>query len=514
MTNVFSTKWQQLRSNLSRLTSIGFLKEARSRIMIMYALVMILFVATAIPAIEARVYQKVSRRVRVDLEEDLEEFEEEFVESLLNYPDEQTTDNVSNDLSNKKIYAIIDQIFATIMTEDDNFLIAIVDGQYYKSTSNFLPPEITPGSSYMKNWQNLTREEFGEIKLDDRNMGNLLYDTEPIKTTDRTLGVIVAIHTTAGEQQEAIESLDVIIETLIVILIVSLAVAWLTTGKILAPLRRLTNTAKAINESNLNRRFDVEGNGELAELSKTFNAMISRIESAFVTQRNFINDAGHELRTPITIIRGHLELTEVIDDDPQARQETIDLVIDELDRMNRLVDDLVLLARAERPDFLNVETIDLAVFVPELYSKLQALGERNWSFSNNVLSGQMAGDRQRITQAIINLANNAVQHTKADDTIAFTANLEQDRLILSIRDTGEGIPIKEQQRIFNRFARVKNTRRRSSGSGLGLSIVKAIVESHGGLINLQSQIEVGSTFTLIFPLEFNQQTIKSNLWEV
>ncbi|MEO1802547.1 MAG: ATP-binding protein, partial [Cyanobacteria bacterium J06629_2] len=374
-----------------------------------------------------------------------------------------------------------------------------------KSSSNLLIEELTPGSLYIEKWQNIEEEESGEIKLDNPSTGNIIYDAEPIKTTEQTLGVIVAVHTTAGEQQEAVESLDVIIETLIAIIAISLALAWLTTGKILAPLRKLTNTAKVINEANLNRRFDARGDGELAELAKTFNGMMGRIESAFITQRNFINDAGHELRTPITIIRGHLELLEIINADSLARQETISLVLDELDRMNRLVNDLILLARAERHDFLQIETIELTSFVAELFNKLQRLGERNWHLDNQILSGTMMGDRQRITQAIINLANNAVQHTIVDSLIVFGAKFEGSNVEFWLRDTGNGIAASEQERIFDRFARVKNSRRRSEGSGLGLSIVKAVVEAHGGAINLQSKLGIGSTFTLIFRQEFNEQ---------
>jgi signal transduction histidine kinase len=166
---------------------------------------------------------------------------------------------------------------------------------------------------------------------------------------------------------------------------------------------------------------------------------------------------------------------------------------------------LVLLAKAERLDFLQIETIELTSFVTELFSKLEKLGERNWYLDNAILSGRMTGDRQRITQAIINLANNAVQHTITDSLIVFGAKVEGKRVEFWVRDTGNGIAADEQKRIFDRFARVKNTRRRSEGSGLGLAIVKTVVEAHGGAINLQSQLGIGSTFTLVFPLEFNEK---------
>ena len=230
--------------------------------------------------------------------------------------------------------------------------------------------------------------------------------------------------------------------------------------------------------------------------------MMERIENSFIIQRNFISDAGHELRTPVTIIRGHLELMDI---DTPEQQETIDLTIEELDRMNRLIEDLVLLAKAERPDFLQIETIELTSFVTGLFDKLQTLGERNWDLDNQILSGKMTGDRQRITQAIINLANNAVQHTVVDSLIVFGAKIKGDRVEFWIRDTGNGIAASEQERIFQRFARVKNSRRRSDGSGLGLSIVKAVAEAHRGAINLQSKLGIGSTFTLVFPLEFKEQ---------
>ena len=112
----------------------------------------------------------------------------------------------------------------------------------------------------------------------------------------------------------------------------------------------------------------------------------------------------------------------------------------------------------------------------------------------------MKADRQRLTQAIINLANNAVRHTAANNTIALGSRLNQNNVEFWLRDTGQGIPLSEQKRIFERFARVQTHYHRSDGSGLGLSIVKAIVEAHGGSINLRSNLGLGSTFTLIFPL--------------
>jgi signal transduction histidine kinase len=255
--------------------------------------------------------------------------------------------------------------------------------------------------------------------------------------------------------------------------------AWFAAGKVLAPARNLALTARTISESDLTRRIAVEGSGEMAELAKTFNAMMDRIQSAFTIQRNFINDAGHELRTPITIIQGHLDLIGAVSED---QQETIDLVSDELNRMNRIVDDLVLLAKAEQPNFLHLETIDLKSFMAELHTKATALATRNWQLKvkgNRVI----VGDRQRITGALLNLLNNAAQHTKEDALIELGVAVDKKEVQFWVRDTGVGIALEEQERIFSRFARGESSRRRPEGVGLG------------------SQLNVGSTFTLVMPCD-------------
>jgi signal transduction histidine kinase len=233
--------------------------------------------------------------------------------------------------------------------------------------------------------------------------------------------------------------------------------------------------------------------------------MMDRLQAAFISQRNFINDAGHELRTPITIIRGHLEL---MGDDPKEVQETLTLVMDELERMNRFVNDLLLLAKAEQPDFLQLETIDVCTFTEELFAKIRVLGdglrptinERNWQLQATA-RGKIVADRQRLTQAVMNLAQNATQYTNNTDTIALGSMIHQGKVSFWIRDTGEGIAPADQQRIFERFARATNSRRRSEGAGLGLSIVQAIAEAHGGEVTLKSQPGAGAIFTIILPVE-------------
>lgn len=353
----------------------------------------------------------------------------------------------------------------------------------------------------MEGWAKQTQPEQGEKEFSDPELSKILYMVEPIKINGQTQGVFVVTHSAVGERAEALEAVSAIIEVSSLVFVVSFILAWLAAGRVLAPLRMITTTAHAISESDLTQRLPARGKGELAELAKTFNEMMDRLEAAFATQQEFVNDAGHELRTPITIIRGHLEL---MGDDPQEQQETLALVMGELDRMSRLVDDMILLAKAERLDFLQLATVNVADLTQELFVKAQALAERDWQI-DAIARGQIIVDRQRITEAVINLAQNATQHTVKSDTISIGCAIAKGKVRFWVRDTGEGIPLVDQKRIFERFARTSNSRRRSEGAGLGLSIVRAIAEAHDGQVLLRSQLGKGSMFTIVLPLDPPQE---------
>ena len=296
-------------------------------------------------------------------------------------------------------------------------------------------------------------------------------------------------------------AVTVFVKVAVGVVLVAFLVAWLLSQQLLKPVKQLAMATRSISETDLTQRLPVEGQGELADLSKAFNGMMDRLESAFISQRNFVNDAGHELRTPITIIQGHLDL---MGDSPEEREETLDIVQDELERMTRFVNDLILLAKAERPDFLHLETIDIKELTESLFTKATTLAPRQWRLSS-AGRGILVGDRQRVTGAILNLAQNATQHTRESDTIELGSVIEGGEARFWVRDTGGGISVQDQSRIFDRFARAANRYRQSEGAGLGLSIVKAIAESHGGRVHLTSQLGVGSTFTLILPLDSPQE---------
>jgi signal transduction histidine kinase len=265
--------------------------------------------------------------------------------------------------------------------------------------------------------------------------------------------------------------------------------------RIIAPVQSVQEAARSISETDLSQRLDVRGDDEIAQLAETFNGLLDRLELAFVAQRRFVDDAGHELRTPITIVRGHLE---VLDDDPAERRRTVELVTDELDRMNRMVNDLLLLAKTQQPNFLSFDLVEMARLTEELSRKTSALGDRRWKLDAKA-AGTIEGDRQRLSQAVIQLAQNAVDHTDPSDTIAIGTEIEGGRARLWVRDSGPGIPRAVQERIFERFSR--SGPRLSDGAGLGLAIVRAIAEAHGGTVSVESRVGQGATFTIEVPVD-------------
>jgi signal transduction histidine kinase len=179
----------------------------------------------------------------------------------------------------------------------------------------------------------------------------------------------------------------------------------------------------------------------------------------------------------------------------------VSLVTDELDRMNRMVNDLILLARAEQPDFLRLGAVEVAEMTHDVFAKAVALGERDWRLGP-VATVRVWADRQRLTQALAQLAQNAVQFTGPADQIELSTRVERGRVLLAVRDTGVGIEPADQERIFARFARVERVRAGvDGGAGLGLAIVVAIAEAHHGTVVLDSVPRAGSTFTLVLPLD-------------
>ncbi|MDJ0578809.1 HAMP domain-containing sensor histidine kinase [Crocosphaera sp.] len=459
--------------------------QARSQILLWYASLMLIFTGIAIPIVYQLVFHQVNIRVKEDLKKEVENFEEFLVEH---------SNDLQNDPNSTQLETILDKFLSQSNPEDDNYLITIVNNRFYRSVPGFLPKEIQKESALMKTWTEFNNLSITQPKQLNSYLDYFQYSLKPIIINDKIAGVFIAVHYNVGEREEAFEILLIFIQVLFVGLIFAIILAWVASGRILKPLKSLTKVANEIGQFDLNQRLALEGSGEIYDLINTFNKMLNRLENAFESQRHFLNDICHELRTPITIIQGHLEL---MGDDPQEQEETITLVLDEIERMNRLVNDLVLLAKSERPDFLQKEVINIPAFTEEIYHKAMGLGSRQWLLENKA-TAKIIGDRQRLTQALMNLAQNAVQHTKENGTIIIGSHQDRNDIQIWIKDNGNGIEDEDKEYLFERFFQ-GNSEDKMEGSGLGLSIVKAIVEAHQGSIECVSQVDQGSKFTIFLP---------------
>lgn len=424
----------------------------------------------------------------------LRALDQEVAESLRQEREELQTlaggrNPLTGQLFGSDVQAVFDTFLRRNIPEEGEVYIAFVDGSPYRTTP--APLRLDADPDLVTRWGSMTLGEGGEIITE---AGPVRYLAVPLNYQGSTRGVFVIANFIQGEREE-IES-AIVVEAVVsgVVLLVVTLIAWFVAGRLLRPIRELTATAQSISDSDLTRRIPVQGDDEISLVARTFNEMLDRLEKAFTVQRNFIDDAGHELRTPITIVRGHLE---VMGDDPEERREAMTVVFDELNRMARIVDDLLLLAMAQRPDFLRFEIVELADLTTELLVKGRALGDRIWRL-DACAEGIIRADPQRVTQAVLNLARNAVEHTGPGAEIGLGSDWVNDGVRLWVRDKGTGIEPSERDRIFDRFTRGQ-TGRRSEGAGLGLAIVRSVALAHGGRVELESTPGRGATFSIVLP---------------
>lgn len=391
--------------------------------------------------------------------------------------------------------AVFDTFLDRNVPGEDEVFLAIVDGVPYARSANS-PYPIEDLDDLVDVWSAATTPEF---RTDATPGGSLRSLAVPVVAPDGEVNAtFVVARFPAGERAEVDDAIRVAATVGAAAFVVAAIVAWAIAGRVLAPLRKLADATAEIDQGDLSHRLDVQGGGELADLGHRFNAMLDRVETAFATQRDFLDDAGHELRTPITVLRGHLELAET---DRPLPPETRALLLDELDRMSRIVDDLVTIAKSERPDFVTPAPVDVADLTMDVAEKARALADRDWRVDPGAAVVALL-DRQRIVQAWMNLARNASQHTEQGDTITVFSRLGGDTLELGVADRGEGVAPADRERVFERFARGSSARRTDAdGAGLGLAITAAIATAHDGRVRLDDTPGNGATFVIEVPHE-------------
>ncbi len=291
--------------------------------------------------------------------------------------------------------------------------------------------------------------------------------------------------------------------------VVAFAVGWVLAGATLRPIQGITRTAQAIGaERDFSRRVQHVGPAdEIGQLATTFDQMLAELESAYHqleealdSQRRFVADASHELRTPLTTVRGNVELLRRQPPiDPQERAEILADTTDEVDRLIRLVSQLLALARADAGQTVHCEPLPLKPLLEDVYrqAKLIAPGRRiTWKPGAEI---SVMGNRDALKQVLLILFDNALVHTTPEAAVELAAAEADEEVAISVRDTGSGIAPAALVHLFERFYRGQASRS-GAGAGLGLAIAKELVEAQGGAITVESQLGQGSVFTVTLPL--------------
>ncbi|MDP4168730.1 MAG: HAMP domain-containing sensor histidine kinase [Bacillota bacterium] len=280
------------------------------------------------------------------------------------------------------------------------------------------------------------------------------------------------------------------------------AILWYS--RVLAkPIIKLKEATESIKNGQASIPLDIKRNDELGELAASIESLSSNLSRLQKERNDFLSSVAHELRTPITYIKGYTDVAMRDKLDPQARNQYLSIIKEEADNLNTLVDDLFLLTKLKQPGFqINKKQVHLYTFVKkEIQKAAVAFSEKRISVSFDIPTDlYVTVDEVRFSQVISNLLNNARQYSDPESTAAVTASKLEDQVKITVADEGCGIPEEERDYIFERFYRIDKSRsRQTGGTGLGLAIVKEIVELHGGQIAAKNRTPKGSEFIITLP---------------
>jgi heavy metal sensor kinase len=298
---------------------------------------------------------------------------------------------------------------------------------------------------------------------------------------------------------------DNILIALPIILVFGTLGGWVLARRSLSPIGYIAVKAQSITSQNLSERLTVRGTGdEMDNLIRTINAMIARLESSFKRMAEFTADASHELKTPLCAMRGEAEVLLLKERKAEEYQEGLAHFIEQFDHLNQMINDLILLSKLDTTEVaLKMAPLRLDLLIKDLCNFFQVLAEqKNIALEIGTLEEvTVIGDKIRLQQLFTNLIDNAIKYT-TQGAIRVTAKKNEDAVAVKVVDTGMGIPEEEREKIFKRFYRMDKSRSRETGGvGLGLSIAEWVVHAHHGRIEVDSEINRGSTFTVYLPLQ-------------
>src|SRR3972149_12334908 len=296
---------------------------------------------------------------------------------------------------------------------------------------------------------------------------------------------------------------NIIIVTFPILFILSGAGIMIITGMSLKTLNIFSRKVSAITEKNLNERIEEKDvDKELKLLATSFNNMMARIEDAFIKQRQFLSDASHELRTPTSVIKSYCDVTLKKERNKNEYEEALTVIKDASERMALLIQKILDVARFESKNvLLKKEIVDIGQILSNAYKLMRPLANEK-GIEILLQDGKemnISGDKERLTELFISLLDNAIKYNEKDGRVVLSSAIKDGFAVITISDTGLGIPEEHFNKIFDRFYRIDKSRGSVSGTGLGLSIAKAIVDAHGGKIEVESKAGEGSEFKIMLP---------------
>jgi signal transduction histidine kinase len=323
----------------------------------------------------------------------------------------------------------------------------------------------------------------------------------PIRTGGRTVGTFLASTDLSPLRAQRARVLALSLAEATVAVLAGVLSSYLLLRRLLRTVGRITTTAEEIGRGDLDRRLGDQGtDDEVGQLAKTFDTMIGRVDDAMTAQRRLLSDVSHQLRTPLTVARGHLEVLQRTGGlaDEAGADATVALVVDELDHMRALVERLLLLGRAMEPDFANPEPVDVRAFMADLYEAAHVLAPRRWS-CRPVPDTVILADSAKLRGALLNLVDNAVKATQPGDAVELVTMIDPGTgaLTFAVDDSGPGIPPAEREAVLARFARPGA--RGADGSGLGLAIARAVADAHDGVIEVGDSPLGGARVAIVLP---------------
>lgn len=328
----------------------------------------------------------------------------------------------------------------------------------------------------------------------------------PIKNSDGRIVAVVELAQSLREVDVTLARLGVLIAGSIIAALVIAAVGGaLLARSALAPIDRISETARAINRAHdLGKRIEVANSSdEVGRLASTFNEMLARIEELFRVQQRFVADVSHELRSPLTAVRGNLDLIRRGNpQDADARNESLAAIDSEVRRMSRMVADLLLLAQADAGVPIARQPVEVDTLLLDVYRQARMSSDGVRVALGAEDQATVIGDRDRLKQALLNLVGNAVKYTPSGGEVKLSLEKDKQWVRIAVSDSGIGIAPEHISHLFDRFYRIDKARARDAGgAGLGLAIAKSVVDAHNGKITVVSQVGKGSTFTIWLPVD-------------